>query len=81
VKLTIVDPDGDHVAIYVDGKHVDADNGMSHTSRFLRWLDENGIKPADIESVEYLHVDLTDSEANRFPPPKWPPRRLPKGAR
>ncbi len=71
MKITILDPDGDHVAPYVDGKLRDADNGLSKTSRFLDWLKDQGI--ALPFEIEYRHVDLTESEENRLPP-----KRLPK---
>lgn len=65
-SITLLDPDGDHVEIYVDGKRADADNGMSSTARFLDWLKANGIKlPFEIE---YRHVDESVGDTDWWPP-------------
>ena len=65
-NITLVDPDGDHTAIYVDGKLVDSDNGMNHTSRFIDWLHEHGVKlPFELL---YECVELTEKNEGRFQP-------------
>lgn len=71
-RVTLVDPDGDHTAIYVDGHLVASDNGMDQTARFIAWMKDQSIQlPFELT---YRYIELaegSDAESN-FPPDKEP---------